>query len=441
MKSRLLILLVFVGVLGLVGLVALFRAGQRRDEVAAVTVRRQPVRTLRLAPDRHVFRERFYGFVEAAARVEMAFQIDGRIDRLGPSQWTPLKEGDKVEKGSVIARVEPRRFEAALAQARAMQREAEAMGQEANAQIVDAESRLADAEREHRRLQQLFDRGAGNQRGLDKGRMGEEVANAALMQARARLASATAGYNAARAAADLAQVRLDDATLLAPMNALVAEVPIEIGQLVTAGRTAMTLVDIDTVKLVVGVVERKVPLVEVGQTASVQILALDGSAGETGREVSTLTGKISIVPPAADPTTRLFNVEIEIANPDHRLKPGMVGRAGVAVGSAQAFSVPAEAVIREDERCAVFFVTHGRRDGSAPNNKTADSGPPLVARRVVFTPLAEDGDRILAASFPGDLDQLIVEGHTRLEDGQPVRIVDQVARATGDDDDRMPKAP
>ena len=304
----------------------------------------------------------------------------------------------------------------------------------ARAEIDRVNAELQDAKDDLGRFQELLGRNASTQREVDKANLRVQVIRAQLDSARAQFVAAQAEYRSARAASRMANVNLQDTVLRAPMDATVAAIPVEIGQMVGPGDAAVTLMDLSRVKLVIGVVERKLPLLRQGQEVTVELMALTSQAGLiSGSSETTCArdGVIAMVPPAADQETGLFNVEIELDNDDDLLFPGMVGKATVTVMERQAVAIPASAAMRSGDRASAFFIDgeHGAGSDLGPTGSASLTTPATVARLVWFTPIAFDKDYYLVKEVPEGFDRLIVEGHTRLHDGQPVKEVEPLASA------------
>jgi Cu(I)/Ag(I) efflux system membrane fusion protein len=207
-------------------------------------------------------------------------------------------------------------------------------------------------------------------------------------------------------------------------------VAVEPGQTVLPGQMVARLVALDTVRLVIGVVESKAPLLRVGQVVDVELLALRAAAAkrldavEAGRP---RRGKVVILPPAADPRTGLFNVEVELDNAQGHLLPGMVGKASIRVETRQGYAIPAEAVVRAgtDDLWA-FFIDNGMGVGvdlGALGHSEAQVRVPVV-RRVKINPLLTRRDVYYVDQLPSGQQKLVVEGQARLSDLQPVSVID-----------------
>jgi multidrug resistance efflux pump len=389
------------------------------------------VRCLPLNVQSYPLTESFHGLLEAQARIDLSYQIPGRLQQLGPSRDQRLRENDCVTAGQIVAMLEPQRYEAAVRQAEARMEQAKAASAQAYAMMQDAQARLEDAERELARMRQLLATSAAPQREVDKAELAVRLAQAQLEREQAQIAAAAAAYESARAESQVANVNLQDATLRAPRDGVISWVPVEVGQMVQPGQTVMSIVDISSMKLVIGVVERKLPLLKAGQEVQVEIRALKRQAELLGHSDGLAVmrqGVISVVPPAADRVTGLFNVEIALPNDDDLLRPGMIGKATVTVGEVRAAAIPAEAVIPMGRQAAAFFVSDGYEVGMSLGaiGETRIAVPTTVARRVVFEPMALDKDFYLVTQIPPGTTRLIVEGHNRLEDGQTVRVLEDM---------------
>ena len=348
-------------------------------------------------------------------------------------------ENQRVQEGDVIAKLEPARYEAAVEQADASMDEVKASMDSAQAGIDQAQVRFDDAQRELDRFLDLQRRNAANNREVEKAEVELRLAKAELSAAEARLAATLAEYKAARAAYTMANVNLQDSILKSPMDATVAAIPVEVGQMVAAAQPVVALVDTAKVKLVLGVVESRLPLLRQGQQVAVIVRALASQSKLLSDSVDLSRprmGTVTVVPPAADSTTGLFNVEVELSNPKGLLRPGMVGKATVAVMEKQAIAIPATAAVRSGDRAWAFFVSDGYQTGldlGALGSASVEV-PTTVAKRIWFEPIVFDKDYYLVEEPPEGLELLIVEGQTRLRDGQTVRPINTFAAVPGGPD-------
>jgi RND family efflux transporter MFP subunit len=116
---------------------------------------------------------------------------------------------------------------------------------------------------------------------------------------------------------------------------------------VTQNTAVVSVVDIRMVRLIANLVERDLRRVSDGTRARIDVDAYPGES---------FVGQVARIAPVLDPATRTAEIEIEIPNPDFRLKPGMYARVSLDVGSkAQALVVPRESVVMRNSARGVFI--------------------------------------------------------------------------------------
>jgi membrane fusion protein, multidrug efflux system len=300
------------------------------------------------------------GVVQAQSVVDVAFQVPGKVIAVGPD------EGSTVRAGELLAQIDPTDYRLGLEQAAAQ-----------------AEHATSDRERYRPLL------AAGSIAASDF----ERIAS---------------GARQATAVADLARKRLADTRLVAPLSGIVARRAIERGASAGVGQPVFTLMDVDPVRVRVGVPESEIGSVRVGQQAEVELPALAGQ---------TFAGRVTLVGIAADPTTRTYAVEVSVPNPARRLKVGMVAEARVQVDRwTRAISVPAGAVVRDADGVTLLYVLDGRAHRAE-------------ARRVELGAARDDAIEIIRGVRAGEL--VLVAGQQRVRDGSRVSVASQVREADG----------
>lgn len=255
-------------------------------------------------------RNRATGSVQAIRRVEPGTKILGRIDQV------LVREGDRVERGQLLARLESRDLQAAVAQAEAA--------------VAMAAAELDNARVQHRRMVDLHGRGSVTDKNLEDAVAGFKVRQAGHAQAEANLAAV--------------RVPLSYAEVRSPIAGWVVAKHVEAGDMAAPGAPFFAIEDLSTVKVEVQVPEADVVGLEPEGAAKVEIL---------GRE---LTAKIDRIMPAGDPQSRTFAVQLLLDNPDGTLKSGMFARVGFAGGERQALRVPATAVVERGQLTGLFVV-------------------------------------------------------------------------------------
>jgi RND family efflux transporter MFP subunit len=326
-----------------------------------------PVTTQRVLGDAGESGTRYTASIRPSVQVDLAFKVGGYVDQILQVRGIDgrprsVQDGDYVRRGTVLARVRDRELADARAQAR---------------------SALSQAKADFDRVSQLYENQSVSKADYD---------------------AAYARYTANRAQEDQAAQALADCALRAPLDGYVLRRSVEVGTLVSAGMAAISVGDVKSVEVVFGVPDVQVGAMKVGQPQSVNVEAVPGK---------TFTGTITRVAHVADPSSRVFEVEVTIPNPDGLLKSGMIAWLQVGPGQTAGGSfVPLNAVVRppgETQGYAVFVVEN-------------QQGRDLAKlRRVELGEIR--GDRIQVVSGLGGGEQVIVRGATLAVDAQPVRIV------------------
>jgi RND family efflux transporter MFP subunit len=193
------------------------------------------------------------------------------------------------------------------------------------------------------------------------------AAGAKIMQAEADLDEANADVGVAEAELAKSKVLLDYTAIRSPYTGVVTRRSFHVGDFVKAadqgGQTPMLSVErTDLMRVVVQVPDRDVPYVSEGDPAVVEIDALPGVTYETKGDKTVAVARWA---EAEDPTTRTMRTEVDVPNPDGKLRHGMYGRVTLtlAEGTPNALRVPSAALVGKAEggRGAVRVV----RDGTA----------------------------------------------------------------------------
>jgi RND family efflux transporter MFP subunit len=293
-----------------------------------------------------------------------------------------IQAGDLVSAGTRLARVRESDYRERLNQA--------------TASLSELEAAQTKAERDRERARALFAADALTRPDLD-------AAEAAHDANLARLASA-------RAQIELAGIALRDTALVAPTGGVILERKIEAGSLVGSGTAGFVLGDIASVKAVFGVPDALVSRIALGQPLAVTSEAFPGER---------FTGRVTGISPAADQQTRVFDIEVSIANAAGRLRPGMIGGVEIVADAASEsaanggdVAVPLAAIVRAPnagDRYAVF-VAEGHGDAAIARARTIALG------RVTGNLVAVNGG--LRAG-----ERVVVMGASLLKDGEAVRVI------------------
>jgi RND family efflux transporter MFP subunit len=256
----------------------------------------------------------------------------------GRLQDITVRLGDRVTRGQKIAKLED--FEL-LQQVK----QAEAAQEVSVATIRQREAELKLAETNAERSRNLFQRQLLPKQTLDDT---ESRYNAALAQ----LDLAKAQSSQTNARLEELRITLDNTIITSPLNGLVARRAVDPGAFVSQSVPVVDVVDVGRVRLVANVVEKDLKELHAGNSTRVEVDAYPGEM---------FAGRIARVSPVLDPTTRTAPIEIEIPNPDYRLKPGMYARVSITTGTKKdALVVPSNAVVDLGGRRGVFQPQNGQ---------------------------------------------------------------------------------
>lgn len=284
----------------------------------------------------------------------VSFKVQGRIADL------PVEEGQRVQQGDLLARLEDADFrqrvkideasvavrESSLALSLAGTRK-----QEVNAShqaVLDAEADLAQKKLDNDRAQQLFGKDEISAQDRDRAAtaLKRAQANVAALQQRYNEAEegsrkediAIARANLAQANANLGLSRITAGytTLRAPSTGIITVRQAELGEVVSPGSPIVTLADLDHIWLRAYIPETDLGRVRWGQQATI---TTDTYPGKQYR------GRISFISPDAEFTpksvqtyaervTLVYRIKIDIDNPNHELKPGMPADAHIDLAAA-----------------------------------------------------------------------------------------------------------
>jgi RND family efflux transporter MFP subunit len=307
------------------------------------------------------------GTVRAEQTSELASQMMGNVVEIR------VHEGDRVQRGQVLAVIDESQPRAALDRASA----AEMAAQQ---QLVSANSDLALAESTFKRYQSLYDRKSVSPQEFDeiKGRQ-----QAAL----ARRDMAQAGQVEAKAAVAQARASLDYTRIRAPFDGVVTTRKADAGALASPGLPIFTIEDVHRYQLEATINESDLHYVRMRQQVSVTIDALEGAA---------LPGKVVQIIPAADPASRTFLVKIELPS-NTGLRSGLFGRAQFSRGMRQALLIPASAVVHRGQLQGVFVLDQNQ----VAALRYITLGKPAGNNLEVLAGL-KSGERLVAR--PGELD-------------------------------------
>lgn len=284
------------------------------------------------------------GEVEGVKDANLASALGGYVESVR------VEDGDSVQSGQLLVAVDRQLYGAAYAQ---------------------AEAQRDMAKTEYERLVKMGDGVSDSQRTQSETQV--KVAEAQLRQA---------------------SVRLQRASVVAPFAGVVSQVNVSPGEVAGPGTPVVRIVQLDPVHVVASVSDRDVVALREGQEATVTAAAI-------GQQ---LTGRVHRVSPVGSANTRSFEVEVEVANPDRVLLPGMVARVDLQTDMGSAIVVPQDWVLSTAEGHGVYI-----DDGGVAAWRPVELGQVLRNQVIVQGGLAE-GDRVISV------------GHREVLAGDPLLV-------------------
>ena len=278
------------------------------------------------------------GGVILRGRTEAARQVDVRAETSGQIISEPARRGAFVEEGQLLCVLDPGTRQIILDEANARLLEAKARLPEAEARLAEAGARLDEANINGRAASRLSEGGFASDTRVAQATAAVEAARAGVQSANSGVESARSGIQAAEAAVAAAKNELSKLEIRAPFAGLLESDAAELGSLLQPGSLCATIIQLDTIKLVGFVPETLVDRVKVG--------AMAGARLSSGREV---IGEVTFLSRSADPTTRTFRVDVEIANADLAIRDGQTAEIAIQSEGQSAHLLPQSALTLNDE--------------------------------------------------------------------------------------------
>ena len=282
------------------------------------------------------------------------------------------EQGQAVRKGQVLARIEAHAASEAVTSAESA--------------VRSQEQALELARRERDRAEKLVSAGAVAERAVEAAR--NEVV---------RLESEMAG---ARSRLTTARKTLGDATVAAPISGVVAERPVNAGDVVAPGTALFTIVVPSSIQLEASVPSEALAAIKVGAPVSFEVRGYPGQ---------TFTGRIERVSPTADPTTRQVPIWVTVDNRSGLLVAGLFADGRVTQASRRGLIVPSSVVSDIETQPAVLRIRGGKVEKVPVRIGLVDA----QNERVEIVQGLSDGDVLLTG---------VAQGATP---GTQVRVIDR----------------
>ena len=331
--------------------------------------------------------DEWIGRLDGSANVDVRARVQGYVQEIAFNEGTVVKEGD------LLLRIDPRPYEAALAQAKA--------------ELAQAVATQQKADQEEQRQTQLYNKKIAS----------DQDYNNAIQ---ANLA-AKATVDAGRAAVDQAQLNLDFATIKSPITGIVGRTSFTIGNFVPAGSGGAeitTISTVDPIELRFGVSEKEyLAWAEEVSTLLAEPLEQRDEDFELIRadgKVHPYKGRLLASDRAVDPNTGTIRVTAIFPNPGNILRPGQYARVRLKVEERTgALLVRQRAVVEMQGKNFVWVVD----DSNKASMRSVTAGPRIGSDWLIDTGL-KAGDRV------------VVEGLQMLSEGGVVQPTTALANAS-----------
>ena len=244
--------------------------------------------------------------IEAHEEATVVAKVGGEVRQIF------VEEGDSVQAGQVLARLDGDRLRLTLAQ---------------------TDANLRKLERDYKRTLELADKGL--------------VPKSTAENTKYDLDALRAGYESARLELSYTEIR-------APINGVISARKIKVGNTIGPNEPTFTVTDLDPLLAFVHVPEKEFRKIAPGQNAEVVIDALGGAR---------FAGTISRISPTVDPQTGTFRARVEVPDATRTLKPGMFARVNIVYERRQdALQLPRTAILDADGQQSVFVVASGKAE-------------------------------------------------------------------------------
>ncbi len=333
------------------------------------------------------------GKVFPETEVKISSEVSGEIIEM------PVREGQTVERGDLLLRVNPVTLEAQVLQSEAALRASQANSSE-------AEARMLQANLTYTRTQNLFEKGFATQDQVDEARTAYEVSRAAFSATQSRIEQQEMLLKEARDS-------FAKATTYSPMSGTISAIDAELGDRVVGtgqfeGTEIMRVADLERMEVHVDVSEADIVAVKVGDPATIEIDALPNEQFEA--EVSEIASSATSENQSSQDQLTTFLVKVRLLDPNDSIRPGMTATADIQTETVtEVVRVPLQAVtVRPREEV--------RRQLGEENDEPEGGNPRAMRdnlRRVVF--IVRNGTAILTPVETGIADNRMIEIRSGVE--------------------------
>ncbi len=336
------------------------------------------------------------GTVKARVTVDVSVQVSGQISE------RPVDYNSLVKKGDLLARIDPLPFETKVRQLEASIAIAEASVAVAKAGLEKAQINSAKASSDFEKNKTLAVSGAITRAVLETAENADKLAKADVTSANAQVQNANAGLKQRKAEMETAQIDLDHTYIRSPIDGIVVDRLVEVGQTVAASSSAPKLFtlaqDLANIDISAVADEADVAQIAVGNQVSFRVDAFPDA---------TFTGEVWQVrlAPINQQNVVTYAVIIHATNPGNRLLPGMTANLEIVTGERRGVMVVSNEALRFQPRGSALTLVKA----PAPNAGGGAPTPGAPAQRAPAQPAPATGaDNLVAMQRDLGLDDATV---------------------------------
>ena len=356
----------------------------------------------------------FVGTLDAQAGVVLQPEANGRITRIY------ISSGDQVAAGDPIMELSADRSQAELSAALASVSAAQSARDNSRAQLqslvaqrirIEADVKLQNTEFD--RTQRLVDAGALSQQELDEVERDRNAAVASLDAAREEISAAQASLTQAEAFLEQSQATaaatredLLDKTVTAPIDGVVGDIPVELGDYVQPGATLTTITQNEVLELEIDIPAEQIGEIQLGMPVELFTFSADAPVA---------TGSLSFISPQTDTATQTVLAKARFSNLASNLQDNQRVDASIVLDERPGLLVPATAITRLGGQSFVYVAA----DAPPPQ----EGQPPIEGQVAQLRPVtlgAMQGNNFQVLDGLSAGEEIVTTGLLNLQDGVPI---------------------
>jgi len=417
-KGRFLFFIIVLVLIGLVAFRVVSNLNQTKEEnlpADGITQERViPVQTTRVKEGDMKSFLTVTGLVEPAETVKINAKVMGQVKEV------LVSEGEEVQKGDTLIRLDDEQISLQVAQANATLDSAKASLdkvragarpqeiKQAEAAMQQAKINLDSAEESFQRMEKLFSEGAVSEQQYDQAKGQFEIAQAQHQSAKERyelikegaseedIKVTQAQVRQAQSALEIAEAQLDNTIIRAPIGGKVTAILAKTGEMISSAVPILTILDVSELYVKSGISEKDIASVKVGQEVEILIDAFPQIQ---------FRGEIATKGVAVDPQSKTLEIRIKIIDPETEIPPGVFARANILIEKkAYTLIIPDTALTRKKDGLFVFVV----------NGET-------VEKRTVTTGITRNKQVEILQGLQKD-EEIVILGNITLEDDDRVTV-------------------